>query len=270
MKTGWMKMKDAVYYFADNGIMSTGWKTIDEDKYYFDKKGKMVTGEKKLGTRECVFAEDGKLKSMKGGVDPERPMIALTFDDGPGPRTGELVDALKKNDARATFFVLGMNAVNYQETIKKMQDAECEIGNHSYNHPQLTTLDEAGIRKQLDDTDHMIASAVGQNATVMRPTYGVINDKVKAHAKMPLIMWSVDTMDWKNREKEMIVNSVLSTAGDGDIILMHDIYGTSIDAAIDLIPKLIEKGFQVVTVSEMAEARGVKMDNGAVYASFWK
>ena len=270
MQTGWMKDGKEKYYFADNGIMSVGWQTIEEAKYYFDKDGKMLTGEQKIGTKECVFAADGKLESMEGGVDPEQPMIALTFDDGPGPRTEELLKVLKKHDARATFFMLGTSAGNYPDAIRMMQETGCELGNHSYNHPQFTQLDAAGIQKQMNDTNGMISQATGQRATVMRPPYGAINDTVKANVGLPMILWSIDTLDWKTRDAQMTVDNVLNTAGDGDIVLMHDIHTESIDAAIQMIPKLIAKGYQLVTVSELAEARGITMENGGVYASFWK
>lgn len=270
MKTGWMEEDDAKYYFADNGIMGIGWQTIDDAKYYFDKKGKMVTGEKKIGTRKCVFEKDGKLKSMEGGVDPELPMLALTFDDGPGKRTKELVEVLKKNNARATFFMTGVSAGVYPEVIKEMREAECELGNHSYNHPELPKLDEVGINRQLSDTNNIIAQAAGQPASVLRPPYGSINDTLKQVAGMPLILWSVDTLDWKTRDAKATVEHVLANVQDGDIVLMHDIHSSTVDAAIELIPKLIEQGYQLVTVSELAEARGVIMENGGVYTSFWK
>lgn len=270
MKTGWMEQDKKKYYFADNGVMSIGWKKIDDEKYYFGKDGVMLTGEQRIGRRECVFAKDGKLKSMEGGVDPEKPMIALTFDDGPGPRTEELLEVLKKNNARATFFMLGMNAANYQDTIKKMKEAECELGNHSYDHPLFTTLDEEGIRKQIGDTNSMISEAAGQAATVLRPPYGVVNDQVKANAGMPMILWTMDTLDWKDRDARTIVDKVLASAQDGAIILLHDIYGTTIDAVTELVPELIERGYQIVTVSEMAEARGINLENGGVYSNFQK
>lgn len=270
MQTGWMEKDGAKYCFAENGIMHVGWQTIDDAKYYFDKKGKMLTGKQKIGSRKCVFAKDGKLKSMEGGVDPKLPMIALTFDDGPGARTEEIVKVLKKNHARATFFMTGTSAGIYPEAIKKMQEAECELGNHSYNHPQLSNLDEAGIKKQIGDTNNTISQAVGQPATVIRPPYGAINEAVKMNAGSPLILWSIDTLDWQTRNAKATVDHVLANVKDGDIVLMHDIYSESVDAAIELIPKLIAQGYQLVTVSELAEARGITLENGGVYSSFWK
>lgn len=274
MKTGWLeKKKDKKtekYYFDDTGVMHVGWLVLDDSKYYFGTDGKMLTGDQKIGSRQCVFADDGKLQSMEGGVDPDQPMMALTFDDGPGPRTEELIKVLKENHARATFFMQGINVSKYPDAIKAMVDADCELGNHSFDHPQLTKLDADGIKKEIGDTNSAISAIVGQSATVMRPPYGAINDDVKANVGLPMILWSIDTLDWKTRDTQQTIDNVLNNAGDGDIVLMHDIHTETVDAAIQLIPKLIEKGYQLVTVSEMAEARGINMENGGKYTNFWK
>lgn len=269
MQTGWHEGKDAKYYLNDNGMMHKGWLTLDDAKYYFDQDGKMVTGEQKIGARKCVFAKDGKLESEENSIDPNKPMVALTFDDGPGPRTNELLDVLEANNAHATFFMLGQKVSRYGDTVKRMLEVGCELGNHSFDHPQLTKLDAAGIQSEIGDTNNLIAEAAGQPATVMRPPYGAINDNVKANVGLPMIMWSIDTLDWKTKNTQATIDNVLNNVKDGDIVLMHDIHTTSVDAAIDLIPKLIANGYQLVTVSELAEARGVTMENGGRYSEFW-
>lgn len=238
--------------------------------YYFDENGVKVTGEKKAGFYKCVFDEDGKLVSRESVVNPDLPMMALTFDDGPGERTAELLAVLEQYDAHATFFMQGINIPGNEEIVKKMEEIGCELGNHSYDHPQLSTLDPAGIQKQLGDTDSLIEAACGKRSTVLRPPYGDINDTVKASVGMPMILWNIDTLDWKTRDTQATIDCVLNTADDGDIILMHDIHSASVDAAIQLIPKLIENGYQLVTVSEMAEARGLTMENGVAYTDFNK
>lgn len=270
MKTGWMEEKEAKYYFDETGMMCLGWLSLDGEKYYFDQDGKMVTGEQKIGAKKCVFAEDGKLESSEGGIDPNRPMVALTFDDGPGPRTDELLEVLEKNNARATFFMLGEKAGRYGDTVKKMADIGCELGNHSYDHTNLTKLDDKGIQAQMGDTNNVLVQAAGQRATVMRPPYGAINDSVKKNVGMPMILWSIDTLDWKTRNVQSTIDNVMDNVGDGDIILLHDIHTETIDASIKLIPKLIDAGYQLVTVSELAEARGINLENGTKYSQFWK
>lgn len=270
MKTGWKKAKDATYYFAENGVMTVGWLKLDDNKYYFDQDGKMLTGEQKLGNRTCVFDEKGILVSEEGGVDPEKPMVALTFDDGPGPRTEELLNVLEANDAHATFFMLGTKASQYESTVKKMAELGNELGNHSWDHKNLALLEPDAIVKQMEDTNAAVVKASGQRPTVMRPPYGSVNSTVRENANMPLIMWSIDTEDWKTRNAQTTINVVMNNVHDGDIILMHDIHSQSVDAAIQLIPMLKEKGFQIVTVSEMAEAREINMEKGAKYFNFRK
>lgn len=270
MKTGWHEEKDGTkYYFGENGALSLGWVTVEEEKYYFDPEGKMLVGEQQVGGRKCVFAEDGKLLSAENSVDPNKPMIALTFDDGPGARTSELLDALEQNNAHATFFMLGQRAAQYPDTVKKMAEIGCEMGNHTYDHTSLVKLDADGVKKQVSDTNAAIVQAAGQPATVLRPSYGAINDTVKENVGMPMILWSIDTLDWKTRDVQATIDNVMNSAKDGDIVLMHDIHTQTIDAAIALIPKLTAAGYQLVTVSEMAEARGYTLENGAKYAEFW-
>lgn len=266
----WMDTDDGKCYLKDDGAMAVGWLELEEDTYYFDQDGRMLTGKQQIGSLKCVFSDDGKLESKESKIDPDKPMMALTFDDGPGDRTGELLDVLMKYDAHATFFMQGINIPGHEQFIPKMIEAGCELGNHSYNHPQLTSLDASGVQSQMGDTDALIKEASGQISTVMRPPYGAINDTAKANVGKPMILWNVDTLDWKTKNTQATIDCVLNTADDGDIVLMHDIHGTSVDAAIQLIPKLIENGYQLVTVSEMAEARGISMENGGVYTDFNK
>ena len=257
------KFKKADGNYAVNEFVAMG-----DKKYFFNEEGTMVTGEMKQGNKLYVFAEDGILESEKFiGLDPTKPMVALTFDDGPGKETDRLLEALKKYNARATFFMLGNNAKNYGDTIKKMKALNCELGNHSTSHPQLTKLSADGIKKEIQTTSDYIKKAAGIGPTVMRPPYGAVNDTVKKNVGLPMIFWSVDTLDWKTKNVESTVNSILN-AKDGDIILLHDIHKTSVDAAIEALPKLIEKGFQIVTVSELAEAKGQKLELGVKYFSF--
>lgn len=269
MSKGWLKEKDATYYFDKDGELYTGWLSLDGDEYYFEKDGKMVTGKQEIGIAKCVFGKDGKLKSKEGGVDPTKPMVALTFDDGPGPRTMELLEALEKHNARATFFMLGKKAEIYPEAVKKMAEIHCELGNHSYDHPDLSACTVKEIKKQINSTNQAIEKATGgQEVTVMRPPYGAIDKDVKNSVDMPMILWSIDTLDWKTRNVKKTINTVMKEVEDGDIILLHDIHDETIDASIKLIPKLIKEGYQLVTVSEMAEAKGIRMEDGEKYGRF--
>lgn len=243
---------------------------FEGEKYYFGEDGKKVTGELQIGGKIYTFSKEGKVTSEKFYVDPEKPMLALTFDDGPGAETDKLLDVLEKYNARATFFMVGTRVPQHPDTIKKMKEIGCELGNHTSDHQNLKKLSEADIKSVIQSVSDQVAEATGGSpTTVTRPPYGAFDDHVKAAAPSPLIMWSVDTLDWKTKNVESTVKSV-NSATDGDIVLMHDIHKTSIEAAIQVIPQLIEKGYQLVTVSEMAEARGVKLENGGVYFSFYK
>ena len=189
-------------------------------------------------------------------IDPNKPMIALTFDDGPAVGTTRILDALEANGQAATFFVVGSNARIYQETIARADELGCEIGNHTYNHPNLTRCTVSEIQSEINSTNDYIRSATGHNATVMRPPYGANNETVRQTVGLPLILWSIDTRDWETRNTQSTINNVLNNVRDGDIILMHDIHASTVDAAVYLIPELVSRGYQLVTVSELAEYRG--------------
>ncbi len=254
----------------DGTYVTSGFVDYKGSTYYFDEKGKKVTGERDAGIYRCVFDDKGRMQSREFLLDPEKPMMALTFDDGPGKRTNELLDVLEEYDAHATFFMLGKMIPGREDAIKRMSEIGCEIGNHSYDHPNLTSLGADGVSGQIGDTNSLLKQACGQAATVMRPPYGAVNDDVASGVKLPMVLWNVDTLDWETRDTQAVIDNVLCNADDGDIVLMHDIYDTTIDAAVALIPQLIDKGYQLVTVSEMAQARGITLENGGLYTDFNK
>lgn len=243
---------------------------LNGETYYLDENGKKVTGKKEIWGKEYYFSKTGVFDKKKNEINPALPMIALTFDDGPGKYTEELLNVLEKNDSRATFFMVGTNVKKYPEAVKRMKEIGCEIGNHTTDHARLTELTEEGIIAQIETTNDAIKNIISEGATVVRPPYGAVNELVKATVDYPLIFWNVDTLDWENQNVEAIVNHTMKSIKDGDIILMHDIYETTIDAAIELVVKLKEEGYQLVTVSEMATARGVLLETGEEYARFRK
>lgn len=268
-KSGWKEKDGDKYYLGKKGAALTGWQEIKGKSYYFQGNGKMATGEVRIGLSICKFDKKGQLVSKeKSSIDPDEPMIALTFDDGPGKRTGELLDMLEKYDAHATFFMLGQKVSSYAAEVKKMKEIGCELGNHSYDHASLAKLDADGIKSEISKTNKAIKKAAGSEATVMRPPYGAINDTVKSNVGMPMILWNIDTLDWKTRDKEKNISAVMDSLKDGNIILMHDIHTETVDAALELIPKIEEAGYQMVTVSELAAAKGEKLKNGGRYSDF--
>lgn len=233
------------------------------DTKWFDKV-KINTISGTLKVKEYDEAYWASVEARKN-----RPMIALTFDDGPGKYTMRLLDALEEHGAQATFFMQGKNVELYKEEVAKMKEIGCELGNHSYNHPKFTKVSIADMQAQINDTNRAIEDITGEPASVLRPPYGSTNDDVKQNVGMPMILWSVDTMDWKTRDTQATIDSVLTNAKDGDIVLMHDIHEPTVDAAIELIGKLQEQGYSLVTVSELAKSRGHELVNGEKYFSFY-
>ena len=200
-------------------------------------------------------------------IDPSKPMVALTFDDGPSAYTRDILDQLEKYDAHATFFVVGNRVASNASTIKRAYDMGCEIGNHSWSHPQLSAISVTEMKNELNKTDEAVRKITGETPALLRPPYGAVDADVKAYAGKPLIHWSIDTLDWSHRTASKTISSVLNNVRDGSIVLMHDIYAPTRDAAVSLIPTLISRGYQLVTVSEMAAYRGVNLQDGTIYYS---
>lgn len=201
-------------------------------------------------------------------VDPEKKLIAFSFDDGPSRKnTEKILKALDKNNARATFFMLGQNAKYYPDLVKKVEESGNEVAGHSWNHPLLTKLGKKGVKKQMSQMNEAIASVTGSDVGLLRPPYGSINGTVKKTVKDPLILWSIDTLDWKTLNADKTADAILKQSKDGDIILMHDIHAPTVEAVKKVLPKLEKKGFQVCTVSELLEARNVTLHPGDVVVS---
>lgn len=261
---GKRKVGKATYYFAVNGKRKTGWRTINGKKYYFSpKNGKMVTGKKTISHYLCYFSEKGVLLRK---IDKNKKMVALTYDDGPSIYTPRVLKTLKENNAVATFFVVGNRVPTYSDTVKKAHDMGCEIGNHTYEHKCLTRMSETEVRRQISRTNKNVKKVTGQTPVIMRPTGGATNANVKQWVGMPSIIWSIDTLDWKTRNADSTKKAVLDHVKDGDIVLMHDLYSATATASETIIPELVRRGYQLVTVSELAECRGGMKETGAYYS----
>ena len=261
---GKRKVGKATYYFAVNGKRKTGWRTINGKKYYFSpKNGKMVTGKKTISHYLCYFSEKGVLLRK---IDKNKKMVALTYDDGPSIYTPRVLKTLKENNAVATFFVVGNHVPTYSDTVKKAHDMGCEIGNHTYEHKSLPNLSETEVKRQISKTNKEVKKAIGEKPVIMRPTGGATNTNIKKWVGMPSIIWSVDTLDWKTRNADSTRRAVLNRVKDGDIVLMHDLYSATATASETIIPELVRRGYQLVTVSELAECRGGMKETGAYYS----
>ena len=199
-------------------------------------------------------------------IDPNKPMIALSFDDGPNEKTTiPILDTLKEYDSVATFFILGNRVSSNVDILERMIEEGNEIGNHSYSHKELTKLSNDALREQILLTQNAVNDHISLEPKLMRPTYGSYNDNLKSQVQMPLILWSVDPMDWKSRNAKAVTDHILENVKDGDIVLMHDIYDSTAEAVESLVPKLIQMGYQLVTVSELFEARGEVLEGGQIY-----
>lgn len=218
--------------------------------------------------QEVVPAE--KEVDGKRIIDPDKPMIALTFDDGPSKYTPEILETLKNNNSSATFFVLGQEADKYKDTVKLIIKDGSEVGNHTYNHKNLTKLSYEEISNQIIKTEDSIYGSSGYISSLVRPPYGASDADLNKSISRPIIKWSVDTKDWQSRNAQKVTGHVLNTVKDGDIVLMHDIYESTAEASKTLIPKLVEMGYQLVTISELAECRGLPLTAGQQYYNMYK
>ena len=200
-----------------------------------------------------------------GKVDASRPMLAITFDDGPGKYTDKILSCLEKYDARATFFVQGKNVSGYASSVSRAVGLGCEIGNHTWSHVQLTRVSGGEIGSQISRTNNAVYNAAGVYPKLYRPPYGSYNSSVLNSVAMPAILWSVDTLDWKTRNADKTFACVQKEAADGAIILMHDIHAPTAAAVERIVPQLLKKGYQLVTVSELLSARKGGAVSGRAY-----
>ncbi len=264
MTSGWQQDENGTWYQNPDGTFFTnGFMEIDGNTYYVDENGYVQTGWVEVDGVDYWFDENGVYdESVK------RKMVALTFDDGPGEYTMDLLNFLEQYDAHVTFFVLGNNAQEYPEELNKMVSLGYEIGNHSYDHAQLSTLGEDQVYNEFSQTDDIIESACGVKPSIVRIPYGETSDTLFAAAGRPCIMWNIDTLDWSTLNADSTYNEVMQNITDGDIILMHDIHSPTVDAAKRIVPALLEQGYKLVTVSELATAKGVTMEPATLYTDF--
>lgn len=254
-----------------------------------DKWGRIVDGQKLRETKLCGNEikeneinkneinkneinedEDRDAEHKTRVIDPGKKLVALTFDDGPSEYTKRILRTLKQYDSVATFFVVGNRVELFEDVLKEELEIGCEIGNHTYEHKVLTELNAEQIWLQIYRTNEAVKKVTGEYPTLMRPPCGFDNGSTNCIIAMPLILWSVDTKDWQTQNCYCSVQTVLENVKDGDIILMHDMYEASAEAVEMIVPSLIAEGYQLVTVSELAEYRGMMLQEGEEYSSFGK
>jgi len=309
MQTGWVDADNGKYYFdevsgnaasgltaIDNGLyyfdkdthlMSKGIISIDGEDYYFDEttgcgvdgiietdgvkrgfiNGKMLKDVRAYADDHLYYFDENGIVVRE--IDGTKPMVALTYDDGPSKYTDSIIDTFEEYGQKCTFFIVG-DRISWNEEVA-IREAELgyQQGNHTYGHNRLTDLSEAEIKEKLQKTDDELIRISGKPSVYLRPPEGRYNDTVKSTCGCPIILWSVDSRDWASKDCDKICDRIIGKVKDGDIVLMHDLYQATADATEKIVPALVDAGFQLVTVEEMGivKTHGNNLEAGVVYSS---
>lgn len=257
---------DYDYQYTKNNIVLTFYETAYYDKMLLNNTKSFNID---LKSSDITISNNDISYDVynKKSINSNKKYIAFTFDDGPNHNTKKIIETLKKYDMKATFFVLGNRIEKNKEIIKLMKEYNMEIGNHTYSHRLLTNATSEDIIYEVKKTNQLIFDVINYYPKLVRPSYGSFNSKIKKSINMPIIIWNIDTLDWKYHNSKKIANSILKKVKDGDIILMHDIYSATANAVELVIPKLIEEGYEIVTVSELFQYKNIKLENGKVYGN---
>lgn len=184
-------------------------------------------------------------------VSEPGPRIALTFDDGPGPYTERLLDGLKERGVKASFFLIGRFVKEYPEAVKRMEEEGHLIGNHTYSHVKLKGLSPEETRREIQKTDEAVYEITGKHVAYLRPPFGEWEEDLELTYPVLPVMWTVDPLDWTTENVEEIVDRVVTQAGENDMILLHDCYDSSVEAALRIVDRLLAEGFDFVRVDEL-------------------
>ena len=201
-------------------------------------------------TAARAIAGEGMLRLVEASM--EHPRVALTFDDGPSAKyTPLLLEGLKERGVQATFFIMGKNIQGKEELIRQMQEEGHLIGNHTYNHVQLNKIPRELACEEIQKTNNELYEVTGIYPSYIRPPFGAWQENLELCVTMLPVFWDVDTLDWKSKNVNSILKIVQNEVKDGSIILMHDEYETSVDAALKVVDMLKKQGYEFVTVDEM-------------------
>ncbi|WP_241474695.1 polysaccharide deacetylase family protein [Nocardiopsis xinjiangensis] len=191
--------------------------------------------------------------------------IALTFDDGPGAYTDLLLDTLNEHEAAATFYVLGSKVADNTGTLQRMSAEGHEIGNHTWDHQDLTELSSQEIQSELQRTDQAITRATGEEPGTVRPPYGALDQTVRQSVNQPMLLWDVDTRDWESLDSAQVTDAAVQEAAEGSVLLFHDIHASTVEAIPGVLQELEKDGYEFVTVEQLFD--GHSMESGSAYSN---
>ncbi|NLL01756.1 MAG: polysaccharide deacetylase family protein, partial [Mollicutes bacterium] len=206
-----------------------------------------------------------EIPTTKPPENKNKKLIAFTFDDGPSKYTLELLNILDEFNAKASFFLVGYNIRIRNEIVVEMFNRGFEIGNHTIDHSRLTAFNCEKANNKINQNNELFVNLTGNEMRLLRPPYGSINKQLRECIDHPVILWSVDSRDWETRNRDAVVHEVLSHVKEGDIVLFHDLYSTTIDAIKILLPILYADGFKVVSVSELFAAKNLPLEDHQIY-----
>ncbi len=265
----------AVIIFAVKGIAGIFFRAEAETKEQTvasSGEESVEISEESVSEEDTTEANPNLIQSNGRTLDITKPMVALTFDDGPYPEVGNaIMDEMDKVDGRATFFLVGTRVPGYATEVRRMATEGHEIANHSFDHDEsLSKKGAAYVAEEFQKCNSVIEEICGVRPTVLRLPGGIISNAVRQGVPMPMFHWSVDTKDWKTRNIQSTIDSVIGHVQDGDIVLMHELYPSTGEACRTIIPRLAEQGFQLVTISELynLKASDVQLKLDRQYTDF--
>lgn len=221
-----------------------------------------------LESSNSIYAKNIDLEERPNNISNLK-YVALTFDDGPGDYTKDIIDILNKYDYSATFFMVGSKLnENYRDSLEYVVENNSEIGVHGYSHKFFTNLSKEKLEIEINNTRVLIEDLSGVYPRLVRPPYGSINNKIRNYGYGPYILWDIDTLDWKYKNSQKIENKVLENIGPGSIILMHEIHKTTVDSLDSILNELKEMNYEVVSVSKLAKYYNIELEDNKSYRNF--